>query len=317
MPKVGSKANYGWGAKAKYAGRNAIRDYYGEGRYATKAAHIARWTVFCRWLNDVGIRDIAEVTTETVVDYALYLENRVEIGDLARSYAVNLVSTANVGLQALRGDDSINISPREHVGTRVRVRQTPPKGMDKVTVMAAAEKMHQNGRPAEAIVILLCREVGLRKKEGCLIDANKSLAEAIQFSRINVTRGTKGGRGGNVDRWVDVSDNTIGILHVAANIQGTSRSLVPPNSNLKLFISKVNKAWQEVRDQHGLGTIHDLRASFACELYERLTGFPAPVLTGRRVAPNEVDLNARQIIAHTLGHGRPEIAAAYVGSKRS
>lgn len=317
MPKVGSKKNFGWGAKPLYAGRNAIRDYYGKGRFATVAAHNARWAIFCRSLGESGIKDTAEVTTESVIDFAAELRKKVSAGRMTIAYATNLISSVNIAMKALRGDEAVKISPREHVGSRIRVRKIPPKGMDKKAVWAAADEMREMGYTAEAAVIVLCREIGLRKKEGCLIDAKKSLQEALKFGRVNVTRGTKGGRGRTVDRWVDIPESVFGLLLDAAAIQGAARSLVPPASALKQFIGKLNKAWETVRGKYGLGPIHDLRASFACELYECLTGYPAPVTAGKRLAPDEIDDLARQIIAHAMGHFRKESAAAYIGTRRS
>ncbi len=61
---------------------------------------------------------------------------------------------------------------------------------------------------------------------------------------------------------------------------------------------------------------HDLRVAYACERYEALTGTPAPVVAGERVADRESDRAARVIIARELGHGRVEIVAAYCGTSR-
>ncbi|MFQ6024279.1 MAG: integrase, partial [Acidiferrobacterales bacterium] len=66
----------------------------------------------------------------------------------------------------------------------------------------------------------------------------------------------------------------------------------------------------------GLGTIRDLRAAFACERYQDMTGCPAPAVAGGRSADKDDDLCARQAIAHELGHGRVDVIAAYVGSSK-
>ncbi|MBI3774834.1 MAG: integrase, partial [Gammaproteobacteria bacterium] len=57
----------------------------------------------------------------------------------------------------------------------------------------------------------------------------------------------------------------------------------------------------------------DLRAAYACERYEQITGHPAPVVAGERQANKHDDQTARQIIAQELGHGRIDVAAAYLG----
>lgn len=67
---------------------------------------------------------------------------------------------------------------------------------------------------------------------------------------------------------------------------------------------------QEVTGDRGL---HDLKAAYAAERYEQLTGVSAPVMTDER-APKEIDRKARLIIAQELGHGRYEVTNEYLGS---
>jgi hypothetical protein len=38
---------------------------------------------------------------------------------------------------------------------------------------------------------------------------------------------------------------------------------------------------RDILHEHGLKGFHELRAAYACERYEQLTGFPAPVNGGR------------------------------------
>ena len=40
-----------------WAGKNALADRYGEGRYATRAAHAERWQRFVAFAREAGIRD--------------------------------------------------------------------------------------------------------------------------------------------------------------------------------------------------------------------------------------------------------------------
>jgi len=67
---------------------------------------------------------------------------------------------------------------------------------------------------------------------------------------------------------------------------------------------------QEVTGDRGL---HDLRAAYAAERYEQLTGVAAPVMTDER-APKEIDREARLTIAEELGHSRWEITNEYLGN---
>ncbi len=317
MPKVGSRKNFGWGAKLKYAGKNAIHDYFGDAKYATKVAHINRWVVCCDYLASLGITDASDINNETLADFAADLKDQVERGSKKISYAVNLLSTSNVTLRAMRGDGAVKISPSAHVGLRPRVRTKAPPGIKGSAVKHAAADLLSLGMARESCVIELCRGLGARKKEACLIDARQALSQALESGQVNITRGTKGGRGRDKDRWIDVPEDIFAVLVRAAALQGSAQSLVPTDMTLKQFIKKINKAWDSVRGIHGLTTIHDLRAAYACQLYEEITGYPAPVIHGRRLAPSDIDLIARKIISYAMGHDRLDSATAYIGTRRA
>jgi hypothetical protein len=62
-------------------------------------------------------------------------------------------------------------------------------------------------------------------------------------------------------------------------------------------------------------TVHGLRHRYAADRYETLSGTPAPV-RGGRLADREADLRARLGVAEELGHGRAQIAGAYLGARR-
>jgi len=51
--------------------------------------------------------------------------------------------------------------------------------------------------------------------------------DAYVFGEINVTEGTKGGRGREIDRWVAITDRARRALITAAAIQGSGRNLIP------------------------------------------------------------------------------------------
>jgi hypothetical protein len=61
---------------------------------------------------------------------------------------------------------------------------------------------------------------------------------------------------------------------------------------------------------------HDLRAAYACDRYQALTGHPAPVVAGERAAAKGDDMAAREVLSAELGHGRVDVVSAYVGSAR-
>ena len=61
-------------------------------------------------------------------------------------------------------------------------------------------------------------------------------------------------------------------------------------------------------------TPHGLRHQYAADEYERATGVRPPVEGG--AAPDKaIDAAARQGVSMKLGHGRPDISNAYLGSR--
>jgi hypothetical protein len=59
-----------------------------------------------------------------------------------------------------------------------------------------------------------------------------------------------------------------------------------------------------------------MRAAYACERYQQLTGVAAPIIAGERMVDKEDDKSARQVLAHELGHGRVDVISSYIGSSR-
>lgn len=315
MGKFRTKKNFGWARSPWYAGLYSLYAYYGEGKYATKAAHINRWSVFCRYLRKEGIRDCVEVDREVLIRFAHHLHEAVACAKMQKSYSVNLVSTVNVVMRAMRGDSAVWISPRKYLGSRVRSRIEPPLGMNLQQVLDVASELRSRGHESTAIIVLLARGLGLRKKEACLMDMRVARRQATTKGSVNVVKGTKGGRGRNVDRWVEVPDWMMDVLYRASILQGNNKNLVPPDMNLKIFIARVNRNWRTARDQFGMAKIHDLRASYVCEQYAVATGQPAPVLASGDVIPPEKSAEGALLtLSNKVGHGRREVLSAYVGS---
>src|SRR5512138_980669 len=107
MKRDKQRKNYGFGNHLKYAGEQALRLVFGQGRFATRAAHAARWGRFCAWLKIRGIKDARVVTTAIFMDYANHLGGLVEAGAMEIAYAQNIISSCNVVLSCLRGDHLI------------------------------------------------------------------------------------------------------------------------------------------------------------------------------------------------------------------
>ncbi|MDH3750950.1 MAG: integrase domain-containing protein [Gammaproteobacteria bacterium] len=316
MCKTGGRRNFGYGKQMTWAGKQALRDQYGNGHYGTVTGHAERWRQFVTWCRDErDIRDARLIDRGIVLDYGKSLREKVDAG-MSPAYAQNLLSSVNVVMQAMRDDRKIRVAPAALVGQRSRVRTDPPTGLNQRVVRQCADRLRQDGHERVAATVEVARALGLRLREASLLNARVALGQVKKHGAVNITAGTKGGRGHRVDRWVPVSGSTIGCLIRAAKAQGRGRNLIPANLTWKQWNSHVHHVWASVRDDHVLKKIHDLRAAYACERYKQLTGSAAPVIGGRLRADRSTDRAARQTIAQELGHARIEVVSAYIGGAR-
>jgi hypothetical protein len=314
--KVGGRRNFGYGKRLWWAGKNALRDRYGDGNYGSRAAHEARWQQFSSYARSQNVNDAREVTRDLIVEYGRALSVRVESAELSVRYAQNLLSTVNVVLESMRADRILHVSPAELVGNRKNVRTAAPAGLDRSAVERVVAQLADGNEQRVALVAALARDFGLRFREASLLDARRALNEAKVRGAVNITAGTKGGRGKKVDRWVPVSQRAMATLTRAVGIQCRSPNLIPGNLSFRQWRDHARHAWMGAASQHGLHGFHDLRAAYACDRYGQLTGSAAPVVAGQRGVSKEEDTAARAVIAQELGHGRTDVLAAYVGSAR-
>lgn len=313
MGNIGGKRNYGYGKQIAWAGQQALLDRYGSGHYATRAAHAERWHRFTAFAKQQGINDARKIDRNFIKAYAEYLKNEVNNQRMKVAYAQNLLSTVNTILETLRKDTVMRISPSQYVGKRSNIRTTPPE-MNRNVLTQVTDSLRTEQQHRVAIIAELARHFGLRFREASLLNATEALKQARQFGRINITEGTKGGRGREVDRWVPVSERSLQTLTTAAALQQSNRNLLPEDRNYQQWRDLAYNAWRKAATSTTLKGFHDLRAAYACERYKQLTGHPPPVMTGNRSeAPKSVDQQARIILAQELGHGRTDVMAAYIG----
>lgn len=260
MSKHGGNRNFGYGKQLAYAGFKALQDRY-QGRFATVAAHADRWKHFASFVKDNGIRDARDVTSVLVERYGAELRGQVTDGEMSVRYAHNLLSTVNVVLSALRGDRAIRISPSATVGQRTHVRLVCPPSINRDLIRSAEAALSRSGHLRALSACQLAREFGLRLKEASLLNLREALRQAERTGAINVTEGTKGGRGRQLDRWVPCSSAGLGALRTAVVVAGTTRNLIPATWSYARFKDHVHHTAGAVFARLGLGTFHDLRAA--------------------------------------------------------
>ncbi|WP_137984491.1 integrase domain-containing protein [Pseudomonas viridiflava] len=326
MARVGKRAgrNFGFGRQLSYAGSQALKDLFGDGHFATVKAHSDRWQAFVNWCrSEEGTRlnDARQIDREMLMRYAAYMRQQVDQGNVGIATAQNRLSTVNRTMAALRGDQYVKIpSPSKALGLqRSSVRGEAPQGQDRAQIELIARALSERSQQRVAAIVHLARETGMRLREAILADLPRLQREARQLGKINIQDGTKGGRSGaSAPRWITVTDQIRGALDGAweASPSG-SRNLLAPNESYKEFMQSVVRPARDILHEHGLKGFHELRAAYACERYEQMTGFPAPV-NGVRVyrEDRELDLRARQQISHELGHIRIDVVSAYIGGRR-
>ncbi|WP_346799478.1 integrase domain-containing protein (plasmid) [Halomonas sp. Bachu 37] len=325
MGRYVSSRNFGYGKQIAHAGKAALRDHYGQGHHGTVATHSQRWNQFTKWAKNQDVRDLATVDNrELAIAYAEHIQAEVEKDQLAVTTAQNRISTVNTVFAALRGDRYVKVSPRDYAGPRDNVRTTAPAALDTSRVQSAVTALHEAGLHRAAATLELAQAFGVRREEAVKADLDRWSREAAKYDeaskifRVNVIDGTKGGR--DADRWIEVGDAQRQALAnaFAARPDGSANLIAPNERYVDVAISRGGEIAQgrEILKQHGLPGYHDSRAAYACRRYEQITGYPAPAVAGERLAPRDLDRQARETISAELGHGRIDVLVSYVGSSQ-
>lgn len=250
-----------------------------------------------------------------------HLRQQVELGELAIATSQNRLSSVNRTMAALRGDRYVKLlSPSKTLGVqRSTTRTTVPQGQDREQIKRIVDALceHQLARAA-AIAQLACA-TGMRLREAILAEVPRLKREAVQYGKINIQDGTKGGRSGaSAPRWIRANDQICEALRYAEQVSPEgSRSLLSPNERYLDFQRRVIRPARNILHKHNLKGFHELRAAYACERYQQITQHLAPINGGScYLVDSELDKETRAQISYELGHGRIEIVSAYIGGRR-
>lgn len=315
--------NFGYGRQSSYAGLQALKDMFGGGHYGTVKAHSDRWQAFVRWCRSEqgpGINDARQIDRKVLADYAAYLRDVVRRGDLAVSTAQNRLSSVNRTMAALRGDQCVKLpSPSKALGMqRTGVRQSAPQGQDREQVKQIVDALCRDHQRRAAALVLLARATGMRLREAILADLPRLSREANELGRVNIQDGTKGGRAGaSAPRWIAVDDHVRVALGFARQVSPAgSRNLIAPNERYLEILQEFVRPARDILHGHNLKGFHELRAAYACERYEQITHYPAPINGGQCCqVDRNLDREARRQISYELGHRRIDVVAAYIGGR--
>ena len=141
--------------------------------------------------------------------------------------------------------------------------------------------------------------------------ARGALQEAQERGAVTISEGTKGG----LEREIPItSPAQLEALQRAAEAQGGDKSMIPSDQSWKSWREQDLRDARDLVSAYTGGGLHDLRAAYACERYEALTGHAAPA-AGGSISDRDADREARETIASELGHGRIDVVGEYVGGR--
>ena len=306
--------NYGLGSRTMASAARIALDraaQRGELSFSSVATLSERFSQFVDVARAQGIGRLERISQEGVQAYGRQLAEQVQRGELSPAYAQNLVSAINTVMHLVRNWSSVSPTKACGIAQRCAVRGTPPLGVDRALLERSLEQLRGHDQERAAGVVELARELGLRSKEASLLNAHKALQEARERGQVTIIDGTKGGR----VRIVPISqERQLSALANAATLQGSRRSLIPVEQNWKQFRENTLRQGRGHLQQVGITGYHDLRAAYACERYQQLTGHPAPVIAGG-IVDKDQDRIAREQISAELGHGRIDVVAEYIGGR--
>ncbi len=315
--------NFGYGRQLSYAGRQALEDLFAGGHFASVKAHSDRWQAFVRWCRSEdgpGYNDARQIDRQTLDGYVAYLRQQIQQGNLCIATVQNRLSSVNRTLYALRGDQDMRIiSPSQALGQqRSNVRTRAPDGQDHQLIQRMLHTLDEQQHERVAAIVMLARATGMRLREAILADLPRLQREAAHLGRINIQDGTKGGRSGaSAPRWIIATERVKAALQFASDASPPgSRNLLARDEIYAAFLRQTVLPAREILHEHRLKGFHELRAAYACERYEHLTGHAAPVNGGfcYRI-DRDLDQQARSQISLELGHNRIDVVSAYIGGR--
>ncbi|MEK7216754.1 MAG: integrase domain-containing protein [Chloroflexota bacterium] len=280
--------------------------------FSTAGTNGDRWAQFARWAKDHDVKKMENVNGDLVREYGRELANKVEADEMAPSTAQNLVSSVNSVMSLATKWDSVSPTKDCGIEQRSAVREDAPGALDRGTYERALGAVREEFGPKGGAIVELAREFGLRSKEASLLDARAACQEAKERGCITISEGTKGGR----EREIEIrTPEQAGALVRAAEAQGDDRAVMPSGENWQSWREGGLRDVRELVAEHTGGGLRDLRAAYACERYEGLTGHPAPC-AGGQIADRGADREARVVLADELGHGRIDVVSEYVGGRK-
>ena len=192
------------------------------------------------------------------------------------------------------------------------------KGVDIAVLISEIEARDVRAAAATRLMAAF----GLRFKEAVMCRPHADVVTTAQAGKpasdsgtyMCLHRGTKGGRLRYVP--IDTPERQRAVDFARLIAKDESESVSDPRLGLVQAIRHLRYVMEccGITKADLQVTPHGFRHQYAAEEYEGITGVPPPVEGG--AAPDKaLDATARQDVALKLGHGRPAISNAYLGSR--
>ncbi|EPX6970177.1 integrase domain-containing protein [Vibrio parahaemolyticus] len=309
-----------FGLRSRSATRALITAYRLKGNgFSSNNTVKSALRMFTEHLKDhFQIKDLRKVEREHVLSFANYLNDRFERGEISASTAQNYLAPVNVAMENARLDSNCRVEGVRDAGLPHR---TGIATQDHSATPKAHQNVIQNVSERLGVQLELQRELGLRLKESCLLDAKHALKQSLSEQYVRIEFGTKGGRPRQIPIY---SQSQLDALQRAALLQGHDSSLIPKDQTWSEYQSQV---YREMSLQPL--NCHQERHHYANAMYERLMGAKSPV---QSQTPHQLhhkylaevlsiplreakirDEQARLNIAQALGHSRTSITNNYLG----
>jgi hypothetical protein len=167
--KPGGYRNFGFGKEMGYAGKTALRILYRDGHFGSVAAHACRFKLFVAHVKIKARGDSRRVKIEDFTEFAHEISARVAAGKISLSYGHNILSSTNITMGALRGDEKIWLRPADFLPRRSNGRKVPPGSLAGEMLPEIMEELISRNHEIAASLIAICVSIGLRFKEAALL----------------------------------------------------------------------------------------------------------------------------------------------------
>lgn len=304
--------NFGWGSRdmvkaASFALKSAVEQKTLS--FSSAATILARFAQAAEFFRENNARYLEYINRDVVLSYAEYLKEQVAEGNMSISTLHNYISAVNTVMDiCTRGEWEV-VRPvadcKAENRTAVRT-DAPPRVAE---ARAIADRVESEAGAVGGMIVRLAAEFGLRAREASLLRPESALREAEKNGGfLRVTAGTKGGRPREVhvvrpEQWL--------LLREAASMWGNKNAVeASGHTGWKAYLNSTLRSVREAMRGEGY-RLHDLRASYACERYQQLTGSPPPCWGG--AGWRGADACELRELAEELGHTRIDVLVSYLG----